>query len=219
MLQYHQMEALLEFITHLGWMAVVGVIFAECGLMMGFFLPGDSLLFTAGFLVQEGFFKINIHAFVALLFFAAVLGNSSAYYFGKRVGRRLFDRKNSRFFHKENLLRAERFYEKHGSKAVILAMFVPIARTFTPIVAGVSHMEYRRFLTYVLVGALIWTAGFTYLGYYAGQVIRDMGINIEVAALIIIALSLTPAVFHVLSEPEGRAAVKRHATRVLKRSR
>lgn len=211
------MEALLTFITHLGWMAVIAVIYAESGLMMGFFLPGDSLLFTAGFLVQEGIFPINIHAFVFLLFFAAVLGNSTGYFFGKRVGRRLFQRENSRFFHKDNILRAEIFYERHGSKAIILAMFVPIARTFTPIVAGVSHMNYRRFVTFNIIGALLWTASFTYLGYYAGGIIRSTGINIEVAALIIIALSLAPAAYHILKEPEGRAAIKHHSRRLVSR--
>lgn len=198
-------------------MAVIAVIFAESGLMVGFFFPGDSLLFTAGFLVQEGIFPINIHLFVPLLFFAAVLGNSTGYFFGQRVGRRLFRRPNSRFFHKENLRRAEEFYERYGSKAIILAMFVPIARTFTPIVAGISHMSYQRFVTFNVIGAALWTGIFTYLGYYAGGVIRALGINIELAALIIVALSLAPAAYHILKEPEGRAAVKYHAKRIVRR--
>ena len=213
------MEALLEFITNLGWMAVIGVIYAESGLMMGFFLPGDSLLFTAGFLVQQGIFKINIHLFVIALFSAAVLGNTTGYYFGKRVGRRLFHRPDSRFFHQANLKRAEDFYEKHGNKAIILAMFVPIARTFTPIVAGISHMPYHRFLTYNLIGAVLWTFSFTYLGYYAGGAIKAIGINIEIAALIIIALSLSPAIYHVLKEPEGRAMVTSAAKKISRRKR
>lgn len=211
------MEALLSLITNLGWIAVAAVIFAESGLMFGFFFPGDSLLFTAGFLVQQGIFPINIHIFVFVLFFAAVLGNSTGYFFGHRVGRRLFNRKDSRFFHKDNLETAEKFYEKYGAKAIILAMFVPIARTFTPIVAGISKMEYRRFVTFNIIGAALWTATFTYLGFYAGGIIRKLGINIEVAALIIIALSLAPALFHVFKEPQGRAAVKRHASKLIHR--
>lgn len=213
------MEALLEFITNIGWMAVVAVIFAESGLMVGFFLPGDSLLFSAGFLVQEGIFPINIHVFVLLLFFAAVLGNSTGYFFGKRVGRRLFQRKDSRFFHKNNLEAAERFYEKHGSKAIILAMFVPIARTFTPIVAGIGRMSYRRFVLFNIIGAFLWTFSFTYLGYYAGNAVRAMGINIEVAVLIIIALSISPALYHILKEPDSRARLKQHGSRVLRRKK
>lgn len=201
------MEALLQFITHFGPYAVAAVIFAETGLMVGFFLPGDSLLFTAGFLVQQQVFAINIHLFVALLFIASVLGNSTGYFFGHRVGRKLFRREDSRFFRQEYLLRAEEFYEKHGSKTIILAMFVPIVRTFTPIVAGISSMNYQKFLMFNVIGAALWTGSFTYLGYFAGSYIRAAGINIEAAALIIIALSLLPGVIHVLKEPERRASI------------
>lgn len=203
------MEALLEFITHFGPYAVAAVIFAETGLMVGFFLPGDSLLFTAGFLVQQQIFAINIHLFVAMLFVASIVGNSTGYLFGHRVGRKLFRREDSRFFRKEYLQRAEEFYEKHGSKTIILAMFVPIVRTFTPIVAGISSMNYQKFLLFNVIGAAIWTGGFTYLGYFAGSYIKAAGINIEAAALIIIALSLLPGVIHVLKEPERRAHIKR----------
>lgn len=199
------MEALLEFITHFGPYAVAAVIYAETGLMVGFFLPGDSLLFTAGFLVQQQIFDINIHAFVLLLFTASILGNSTGYFFGHRVGRRLFQREDSRFFRQEYLRQAEDFYEKHGTKTIILAMFVPIVRTFTPIVAGISSMPYKKFLLYNVLGAAIWIGSFTYLGYFAGSYIKAAGINIEVAALIIIALSLLPGVIHVLKEPERRA--------------
>ena len=204
------MEALLEFITHFGPYAVAAVIFAETGLMVGFFLPGDSLLFTAGFLVQQGIFDINIHVFVTLLFLASITGNSTGYLFGHRVGRRLFRREDSRFFRQEYLQQAEAFYEKHGSKTIILAMFVPIIRTFTPIVAGISSMNYQKFLVFNIIGAAIWTGGFTYLGYFAGSYIRAMGINIEVAALMIIALSLLPGIVHVLKEPEHRARISHH---------
>ena len=204
------MEALLEFITHFGPYAVAAVIFAETGLMIGFFLPGDSLLFTAGFLVQQNIFNTNIHTFVLMLFFASIIGNSTGYLFGHRVGRRLFRKEDSRFFRQEYLRRAEEFYEKHGSKTIILAMFVPIIRTFTPIVAGISSMNYRKFLLFNVIGAAIWIGSFTYLGYFAGSYIRAAGINIEVAALIIIALSLLPGVIHVLKEPEHRARIKHH---------
>ena len=210
MLQLNGMEALLDFITHFGPFAVAGVVFAETGLMVGFFLPGDSLLFTAGFLVQQQIFAINIHVFVAMLFVASVVGNSTGYMFGHKVGRRLFKREDSRFFRQEYLQKAEEFYEKHGSKTIILAMFVPIVRTFTPIVAGISKMSYQKFLLFNVIGAAIWTGGFTYLGYFAGSYIRAAGINIEAAALIIIALSLLPGVIHVLKEPERRARIKHH---------
>ena len=202
------MEALLNFITGLGVIAVLFVIYAESGLLIGFLFPGDSLLFTAGFLVQQGigsFGSISIHLFAFLLFLCALLGQQTGYFFGKKVGRKLFDRPNSRFFRKENLVRTEQFYEKYGPIAIVLACFVPIVRTFVPIVAGVSKMTYRQFLPYNIVGAFLRTYGFTYLGYYAGKVLHDMGINVEIAALIIIFLSITPMLWHALHTKEKRA--------------
>lgn len=211
------MEGLLNLITSYGWLAVLIVIFAESGLMVGFFLPGDSLLFIAGTLVQQQIFHINIWLFVALLFLAAVAGNSTGYYIGRKVGRRLFRKPDSRFFRQEFLQQAEKFYEKNGSKAIVLAMFVPIVRAFSPVVAGIAHMPYRTFVTFNLIGAAIWTSLFTLLGYFAGNVIEELGINIEVAALIIIFLSLLPGIAHVLSEPENRAKIKHHAKKQVER--
>ncbi len=207
MLQSEVMEAILNIITGLGVLAVLFVIYAESGLLIGFFLPGDSLLFTAGFLVQQGigsFGQISIHLFAFLLFIAALLGQQTGYFFGKKVGRKLFEKPNSRFFRKENLTRTEQFYEKHGPIAIVLACFVPIVRTFVPIVAGVSRMEYRKFLPYNIFGAFIWTYSVTYLGYYAGKVLHDLGINVEIAALIIIFLSVSPMFYHVLKDPSRR---------------
>lgn len=198
------MEWLLTAITSIGFLAVVAVIYAESGLLIGFFLPGDSLLFTSGFLVTQGIFDINIHLFVLILWIAAVLGDSTGYAFGHKVGRRIFERKNSRFFKVEYLEQAERFYEKHGGKAIILARFVPIVRTFAPIVAGMSKMHYRKFLAYNIIGGLGWTAGFTYLGFFLGQKLTDMGVHIEVMAIMIILLSITPMVWHALSDKKTR---------------
>lgn len=213
------MEGLLHFITGFGWLAVLIVIFAESGLMVGFFLPGDSLLFIAGTLVQQQIFHINIFLFIALLFLAAVAGNSCGYYIGKKFGRRLFRKPDSRFFRQEFLQQAEKFYEKNGPKAIVLAMFVPIIRAFSPVVAGIAHMPYRTFITFNLLGAALWTGSFTLLGYFAGDIIEKMGINIEIAALIIIFLSLLPGVAHVLSEPENRAKIKQYAKKHIDRLR
>lgn len=201
------MEALLNLIVGLGFLAVLAVIYAESGLLIGFFLPGDSLLFTAGFLVQQGIFSVNIHAFVAMLFIAASLGQSTGYLFGKKVGRKVFDRENSRFFRKENLLRAEKFYEKNGPITIILACFIPIVRTFVPIVAGVSKMPYRQFVVYNVIGAALWTSTFTYIGYYAGKVLHQAGINVEIAAIIIIIASVSPMLFHAFKTKERRLAL------------
>lgn len=210
MLQSVVMEAILHLITGLGVLAVLFVIYAESGLLIGFFLPGDSLLFTAGFLVQQGlgsFGQISIHLFAFLLFLAAMFGQQTGYFFGKKVGRKLFDRPNSRFFRKDNLKRTEAFYEKYGPVAIILACFVPVVRTFVPIVAGVSKMSYRQFLPYNIIGAFVWTYLFTYLGYYAGRVLHDLGINIEITALIIIFLSISPMLWHVLKDPSRRKSI------------
>lgn len=204
MLQLRVMEALLNFIVHLGIPAILFVIFAESGLLIGFLFPGDSLLFTAGFLVQEQILPINIHIFAFLLFLCALFGQQTGYLFGKKVGRKLFDRPNGRFFRRENLVRTEAFYEKHGPVAIVLACFVPIVRTFVPIVAGVSKMTYRQFLPFNILGAFIWTYLFTYLGFYAGKLLHDIGINVEVAALIIIFLSISPMLYHELKTKEKR---------------
>lgn len=213
------MEALLHLITSWGWIAVVLVIFAESGLMVGFFLPGDSLIFVAGTLVQQGIFTINIYLFAALLFSAAVIGNSTGYMIGRKFGRKLFQKPGSRIFRPEYLEQAEKFYEANGPKAVVLAMFVPVVRAFSPVVAGIAHMPYRTFVTFNVIGALIWTGGFVFLGYFAGGIIEQLGINIEVAALIVIILSTLPGVAHVLKEPENRAKIKHHAKRFMSRGK
>lgn len=203
-------EALLNIITGFGVVAVLFVIYAESGLLFGFLFPGDSLLFTAGFLVQQqigSFGAISIHLFAFLLFICAMLGQQTGYLFGKKVGRKLFNRKNTRFFRKENLVRTEKFYEKYGPLAIVLACFVPIVRTFVPIVAGVSKMTYRQFLPYNILGAFVWTYSFTYLGFYAGKVLHEMGVNIEVAALIIIFLSISPILYHALKDKKSRQSL------------
>lgn len=203
------MQWLINLITGLGVIAILATIYAESGLLIGFFLPGDSLLFAAGFLVSQQIIPINIHLLVLLLFLAAALGDNTGYAFGNRVGRKLFNRKDSRFFHADNLKKAEAFYEKHGPKTIVLARFVPFVRTFAPIIAGVSKMKYRQFLVYNLIGSALWVTIFTYLGFYAGGFIERLGINIEVAAIIIIALSLLPAAIHIVREPASRAQIGR----------
>jgi membrane-associated protein len=202
------MEHLLTMITGYGWLAVALVIFSESGLMIGFFMPGDSLLFTSGFLVQKSVININIHLFVLILFLAAILGNTCGYFIGRKLGRRLFDHPN-RIFKKKYLHDAEHFYAKYGSKTIILAMFVPIIRAFAPVVAGAAKMDYRKFVTFNLIGAAAWVGIMTYLGYYGGKGLTDAGFNIEAIALIIIGLSLLPGVVHSLQNPATRAKLSR----------
>ena len=213
------MEAFIHLITGFGILAILFVVFAESGLLFGFVFPGDSLLFTAGYMVQQGFLRIDITLFIFLLFIAAVAGDSVGYAFGRRVGRKLFEKENSRFFKKKYLVQAESFYKKHGSLTVVLARFVPIVRTFAPIVAGASEMHYRKFLAFNIVGGLIWTASFTYLGFFAGEALTKAGVNIEVAALIIIFLSVLPMIIHGLKDKKNRAAIKKQFSALFSRKK
>lgn len=204
-IEHYGLETLISTV---GVAGIAVIIFAESGLLIGFFLPGDSLLFTAGFLVQAGIIKFDIHLLVFVLFLAAVLGDNVGYSFGRKFGRRLFERKKSVLFHADNLKRAEAFYLKHGPKTIVLARFVPVVRTFAPIVAGISKMHYRTFLTYNIIGGLLWAVGLTYLGYVAGDVIQRYGINIEYVILGIIFISIAPPATHILREKSTRDQIK-----------
>jgi membrane-associated protein len=193
-------------------MAVVAaIIFAESGLLIGFFLPGDTILFSSGFLISVGLLKFDIHLFVLVVFLAAVLGDGVGYLFGKRVGRRLFNRPNSLLFKQENIQKAENFYQKHGGITVVLARFIPIIRTFVPIVAGVGKMSYRTFLMFNVVGALLWAAGVTYAGFYIGEFLNKLGIGIDTVLLpivvIILLLSVLPPAIHVLKDKRQREQI------------
>lgn len=182
-------------------------------------MPGDSLLFVSGTLVQQGLFNVNIFVFIFCLWLAATLGNSTGYFLGAKFGRKLFRNPKSRIFRQEFLEQAETFYEKHGSKTIVIAMFVPIVRAFAPVVAGIAKMPYKTFVTFNVLGALVWTSSFVLLGYLAGDIIKRFGINIEVAALVIIFLSLLPGIIHLLKEPESRAKIKHHAKRIVSRKK
>ena len=196
------MESLIHAITGLGIAAVLLVVYAESGLLIGFVLPGDSLLFTAGYMVNQEILRLfghplNIHLFVAAIALMAILGDSTGYAFGHKVGRKLFLKPNSRFFKKKYLEQAEQFYQKHGSLTIVLARFVPIVRTFAPIVAGASKMHYNTFLLFNIVGGALWAAIFT-----------KAGVNIEVTAIIIILISVAPMVIHALKQKSTRDKLK-----------
>lgn len=176
-----------------GLALLTAIVFAESGLFFGFFLPGDSLLFIAGFLSSSaGVNKLPpLPVVVLCVVTAAFLGDQVGYWFGKKVGPSLFDRPKSRFFNPANVVKAHAFFEKYGPKTIVLARFVPIVRTFAPIVAGVGTMRYRVFVTYNIVGAMLWGAGVTMLGYYLGE-IEFVKNNIEIAIVVIVAVSLIP---------------------------
>lgn len=191
----------------IAFIALFSIIFAETGLLIGFFLPGDSLLFTAGILASQGY--LNIFIMIPLLFIAAVAGDSVGYTFGHRVGRRLFERKQSLLFRKDHLMKAEKFYEKHGGKTIILARFMPVIRTFAPIVAGISKMEYTTFLTYNIIGAVIWAIGIPVLGYFLGKVIPDIDKYLLPVIGFIVIVSILPPMYELLKTKEQRAQAKR----------
>jgi membrane-associated protein len=203
--------------------AVCLIIFAETGLMVGFFLPGDSLLFTAGALTGLNILHVDITLLTILFFVAAVLGNSLGYLFGYKVGRKLFHKKDSRIFKHQYLVMAEKFYEKHGAAAVVLAQFMPIIRTFNPIVTGISKMPYRRFITFNIIGAFIWTVGFTLVGYFLAKVFGDLidpekiSLYIFPIIILIVILSLLPAAIHILSHAEHRRSFSAKIKELLRR--
>ncbi len=189
-------------IQSIGYLGVWGMVFAESGLLIGFFLPGDSLLFTAGFLASQHL--LNVWLLIVGGSICAVAGDSVGYLTGHRFGRRLFRREDSRFFHKDHLVRAQKFYDLHGGKALVLARFMPIVRTFAPITAGIGKMYYPSFLTYNIVGGVLWTFGLTLLGYFLGSVIPDVDRYLLPIVLAIVVISLLPSVFHLWKENRHR---------------
>lgn len=207
-----------EFIRTIGYLGVFAIIFAESGLLVGFFLPGDSLLFTAGFLASLNPPVFSLPVLLVGFFLAAVIGDSVGYAFGRRVGVKLFQRENSLLFNQKNILRAQAFYEKHGGKAIVLARFIPIVRTFAPIVAGIGTMHYPRFLAFNLVGGLLWAVGVTLAGYFLGSAIPDIDRYLLPIVALIVIVSVTPAALHLLREPENRAALRAALNRLLRRA-
>jgi len=212
-------EQIVEFVAaygpNVGYLILFAIVFAESGLFFGFFLPGDSLLLTAGLLASRGI--LNIWVLLPLLFTAAVLGDNVGYWFGAKTGPRIFNRENSLLFRRKNLLAAKAFYDRHGGKTVVLARFMPFIRTFAPIVAGAVEMNYRRFLIFNLIGGLVWGIGVTLAGYYLAQLfppeVLDRYFLIIIAAVIVI--SALPAVIHVWNDSRDEiiAWVKRLFTR------
>lgn len=181
-----------QLIRSFGTIGLILIIFAESGLLIGFFLPGDSLLFTAGLFASQG--KLNLAVILVGCFLAAVIGDQVGYAFGKRVGPSIFQRPNSRLFKQEHVERANEFFEEHGAKTILMARFVPVVRTFAPILAGVGTMKYRTFLAYNIIGGLLWAVGVTLLGYFLGDAIGADNIDkylLPIIAVIII-LSLIP---------------------------
>ena len=201
---------LREIIVAVGLIGLFAIVFAESGLFFGFFLPGDSLLFTAGFLASQGYFSLGM--LMLLLSIAAIAGDSVGYWTGEKFGRRLFTREDSFWFNKKHLDTAHEFYEKHGGKAIVLARFLPAVRTFVPIVAGMARMSYRKFLLFNVFGGLFWVVSLTAGGYVFGSLIPDVDRYLIPVVLLIIIVSAAPTAIHLYRE-------NRHAIHGLVRSR
>jgi membrane-associated protein len=188
---FHTVYNVPELIRIAGQYGLPLIIFAETGLLVGFFLPGDSLLITAGLFAARG--DLNIALLIATLIPAAILGNATGYQIGKRTGKALYNRPDSLLFKRKHLEMTHAYYERHGGKTIILAQFAPILRTFAPVVAGVAEMGYRKFASYNIVGAVLWIATMTLGGYLLGNVVPGIDKRIDLIVIIVIAVSLLPA--------------------------
>jgi membrane-associated protein len=182
-----------ELIRLVGFAGLMFIVFAETGLMVGFFLPGDSLLVTAGVFAANGL--LDIHWLVPALMLSACLGNSTGYIIGRKAGQALYNRPNSFFFRREHLIRTHEFYERHGGKTIILAQFMPIVRTFAPVVAGAAQMPYRRFATFNVIGAILWINSMLFTGFFLVRLVPGLEKRIDLVVAVVIFLSLSPAIY------------------------
>lgn len=189
-------------VNTLGLIGVIFIVFAESGLFFGFFLPGDSLLFTAGLLASSGY--LNMYALLPLGILAAILGDSTGYWFGKKIGPKIFFKEDSFFWNKKHIERSKLFFEKHGKKALILARFMPIVRTFTPILAGVGVMEYKQFLRYNILGGILWVSGMSLGGFFLGKIIPNVDKYILPIVLVIIFVSFLPAIIEIIKNKKHK---------------
>lgn len=175
-----------------GYFGLTAIVFAETGLLVGFFLPGDSLLVTAGLLSAKGLF--NVYLLGLLVNIAAAVGNSTGYFIGRTTGPRIFTRDDSFLFNKKHVVRAQEFYAKHGRKAIVLAQFMPIIRTFSPVVAGVGRMPYRQFLIISVLGTIVWVWSMLFIGYFLGTYIPGLDKHIEILVLVVVFISILPGI-------------------------
>ena len=187
---FSKLHHLDQLIAWAGYTGITAIVFCETGLLVGFFLPGDSLLVTAGLIASQG--KFDLWRLNALLSLAAILGDSTGYLIGYYAGPKIFKKQDSFFFKKEYLERTHQFFEKYGAKTIVLARFVPIVRTFAPTVAGVGRMSYRKFLCYNVIGGFLWVLGMTSVGYYLGRAVPGIDKKIHWVILVVVLLSFLP---------------------------
>ena len=195
-----------RLIETFGTIGILAIVFAESGLLIGFFLPGDSLLFTAGLLAARQRFGLNFAVIAPGCAIAAILGDQVGYLFGLRVGPALFTRPRSRLFDPKHVVKAQKFFDDHGAKTIILARFVPIVRTFAPVLAGVGRMHYRTFVTFNVIGGIAWGIGVTTLGFLLGKRFPAIGDNLLYVSILIVLISVLPVAYEVLKSRRHHAA-------------
>jgi membrane-associated protein len=187
---FHRLSDLPSLVQWAGLAGLAVIIFSETGLLVGVFLPGDSLLVTAGLLAARGY--LNVYALAPVLTLAAICGNSVGYLIGRATGPRVFRRENSLFFNKKHAIRAHEFYEKYGRKTIVLAQFMPIIRTFAPVIAGVGGMKFRQFVTFNILGAILWIWSMLGIGYFLGSYIPGIDQHIEIVVIVVVFISILP---------------------------
>lgn len=206
-----------EAIAGVGIWLIAFIVFAESGLLIGFFLPGDTLLIAAGVLASQG--NLSITTTIVAIVAAAIIGDNVGYTIGQVSGKRLFHKKDGILFRHEYVERAQAFYEKHGGKTIILARFVPVVRTFAPMVAGIGKMPRGKFFAYNVVGALVWGIGVTMLGYWIGSKVPQIGDYLEYAIIAVMVLALAPAVWHICRDKKSRDLIALKVKHLFKRKK
>ncbi|MCE2902267.1 MAG: VTT domain-containing protein [Gemmatimonas sp.] len=202
---FERLRDLPALVQWAGYVGLTLIIFAETGLLVGFFLPGDSLLVTAGLLAADPAFGLDVWLLGGILTVAAIVGDTVGYNVGKATGPRIFTREDSLLFHKDHLLRAQAFYEKHGGKTIIIARFMPIVRTFAPVVAGVGRMEYRAFLMYNVVGGVLWIWSMLLTGFILARTVPGVAKHVEKVILVVVFLSILPGIIAWLRDRKAKA--------------
>lgn len=193
-----QLPTLEEIVRWGGYIGLFAIVFSETGLLIGVFLPGDSMLVTAGLLIASGKVPLDIGWLIVVLCIAAICGNTSGYWIGTRAGQALYNRPQSRFFRRDHLLKTREFYERYGGITIVMACFMPFARTFAPVVAGIAEMKYRRFALFNVTGATVWITSMLLIGYYLGRAIPGIERHIEYIIAVIILISISPIIFKYL---------------------
>lgn len=198
-------QYILTSFGDIAFWVVVGIIFAECGLLIGFFLPGDSLLFVTGLFIASGAISMNVYLASLILFAAAVIGNVTGYWIGRTAGPALFSRPDSRLFKREYVEHTSRFFSRYGARAIIMARFVPIVRTFITASAGMGRMDFRKFVAFSAIGGFLWAVGFTLAGYFLGT-IEFVKANLELIVILVVLVSVVPIMLEYIRHRRERVA-------------